>query len=75
MTLLEQVQQVGLYLLVAQQLRAAVVVPRQLLDGGHIDPLGALGKAAQHHRIEHALAKRCHDKSPWKRGPFPTSEG
>ena len=74
MAFLEQMQQVGLDLLVAQQLHAAVVVPRQLLDGRHIGPLGAPGKAAQHHRIEHALAKRCHDKSPWTRGPFPASK-
>ncbi|NMM08355.1 hypothetical protein [Polaromonas sp.] len=61
--LLEQMQQVRLYLLIVQQRRAAAVVARQLLDGRHIGPLGAPGKAAQHHRIDHALAKRCHDKS------------
>ena len=34
----------------------------------------ALGKPAQHHRIGHALAKRCHEVSPWKRGTVPTSK-
>ena len=60
MPLLQQVQQIRLHLLVAQQLRAAVVVSGHLPDRAQVGLLGARSKAAQHHRIDHASAQRCH---------------
>ena len=72
--LLQQVQQVRLHLLVAQQLWAAVVVPGHLPDRAQVSLLGARSKAAQHHRIDHASAQRCHRRL---RGPgkIPRTQG
>ena len=59
MALLQQVQQAGLNLLVAEQIRAAVVMVGQLAQRRQASLLGARSKAAQRHRIDHALAQRC----------------
>ena len=44
----------------AEQIRAAMVMAGQLAHRRQLRLLGARSKAAQHHRIDHALAQRCH---------------
>ncbi len=56
LAVLDQVQQVGLDLLGAEQFGAAVVVARHARDGFGVAFLGALGQAAYGHGVEHALA-------------------
>jgi hypothetical protein len=74
LSLLQQEQQVSLNLLIGQQRGAAVVMLGRLPDGGQVGLLGARSKAAQHHRIDHALAQWCHQslrgpgKSPQNQG-------
>ena len=55
-----EVQQVRLQLLVRDQLGAAVIVAGHLRDDPEVGLLGTRPKAAQDHRIDHALTQRCH---------------
>ena len=55
MPLAHQVQQIGLDLLVGDQLRGSAVVTGHLRDNPQVGLLRAWPEATQHHRIDHAL--------------------